>query len=258
MRTMDRPIRHGARPPHPPFGGGGPPDRAPATPAEAPSESAAEQYRAISEVTADWAYALHIEPDGRAVADWTSSHIERVTGFPSSELGPVDAWLRLVHPQDRGVMRAHLAALQTGRTDTVEYRIVTRTGETRWIRDYARPLESDPDGAVRVVGGVRDITLRRQAEMDRARLLSELELVNERCGRLARAATEHLRGPADELVAVARSLESCAASGDPHDAELREDVERLRRVGAHLSHLAAELTKFTSIEEIEETEASED
>jgi len=254
MRTMDRLIRHGVRPPHPPFGGGPHPDRPAATPAEAPSESAAEQYRAISEVTADWAYALHIEPDGRAVTDWTSSHIERVTGFPSSELGPVDAWLRLVHPDDRGVMRGHLSALQTGRTDTVEYRIVTRSGETRWIRDYARPLKSDPDGAVHVVGGVRDITLRRQAEMDRARLLSELELVNERCGRLARAATEDLRGPADELLAVTRSLETCASDGDAHDAELREDVERLRRVGSHLAHLAEELAKFTSIEAIETLE----
>jgi PAS domain S-box-containing protein len=254
MRTMDRPIRHGARPPHPPFGGGQHPDRPAATPAEAPSESAAEQYRAISEVTADWAYALHIEPDGRAVADWTSSHIEGVTGFPSSELGPVDAWLRLVHPDDRGVMRGHLAALQTGRTDTVEYRIVTRSGETRWIRDYARPLKNDPDGAVHVVGGVRDITLRRQAELDRARLLSELELVNERCGRLARAATEDLRGPAEELLAVTRSLETCATDGDAHDAELREDVERLRRVGSHLAHLADELAKFTSIEAIETLE----
>jgi PAS domain S-box-containing protein len=229
-------------------------DRPAATPAEAPRESAAEQYRAISEVTADWAYALHIEPDGRAVADWTSSHIQRVTGFPSSELGPVDGWLRLVHPEDRGVMRGHLAALQTGRTDTVEYRIVTRSGEIRWIRDYARPMRNDPEGAVHVVGGVRDITLRRQAEMDRARLLSELELVNERCGRLARAATEDLRGPAEELLAVARSLESCASDGEPHDSELREDVERLRRVGAHLAHLAGELAKFTSIEEIEASE----
>jgi PAS domain S-box-containing protein len=253
MRTMDRPIRHGARPPHPPYGGQ-PADRPSATPAEAPRESAAEQYRAISEVTADWAYALHIEPDGRAVADWTSSHIQRVTGFPSSELGPVDAWLRLVHPEDRDVMRAHISALQTGRTDTVEYRIVTRSGETRWIRDYARPLTSDPDGAVHVVGGVRDITLRRQAEMDRARLLSELELVNERCSRLARTATEDLRGPAEELLAVARSLETCAAAGEPHDAELREDVERLQRVGAHLAHLAEELARFASIEEIEGSE----
>jgi PAS domain S-box-containing protein len=248
---MDLPIRQDARPPHPPHEAGAVPGRAAPPPAEAPRESAAEQYRAISEVTADWAYSLHIEPDGRAVADWTSSRIQRVSGFAPGELGAIDGWLRLLHPDDRGVMRAHLAALQAGRSDTVEYRIVTRSGETRWIRDYARPMHSDDGGSMHVVGGVRDVTSRRQAEMDRARLLSELELVNERLERLAQSATEDLQGPAAELHAVVRSLESCTADAGSRDAELRDDVARLRRVGERLAHLAEELTRFGSIEELE-------
>jgi hypothetical protein len=66
----------------------------PAPPVQAPAESAAEQYKAIAEVTADWAYALHIEADGRAITDWMSPDVQQVSGFTPSELGAVDAWLR--------------------------------------------------------------------------------------------------------------------------------------------------------------------
>jgi hypothetical protein len=118
-----------------PPGGAGPPAGHPAGPIEAeappvqpPADSAAEQYRAITEVTADWAYALHIEPDGRTITDWMTQHVQEVTGFNTVDLGPVDAWLRMIHKDDRNLMRSHLAALQAGRSDTIEYRVVTASG----------------------------------------------------------------------------------------------------------------------------------
>ncbi len=195
-----------------------------------PPESAAEQYRAISEVTADWAYALHITPDGRAITDWMTPHVQQVTGFSPMDLGSVDGWLRMVHKEDRSLMRSHLGTLQAGRSDTVEYRVVTASGEIRWVRDYARPLDSPVHGAVQVVGGVRDITARRQAEMDRARLLYELELSQERLAALADSMSETLRSCVNQVLDSVSVLEGASRGMESDSGRVDEHVRRLKGV----------------------------
>lgn len=185
-----------------------------------------EQYRAISEVVSDWAYAIRVESDGRAVSEWTSLNIQRISGFTPAELMVQNGWLSLAHPEDRPIVRAHLDALLAGSTDIVEYRIVTKSGEVRWLRDYARPLGVTEAGAVTVVGGVRDITARLQAESDRARLLSELEATAEELERLTRAVSTELWDPlaslGDSLDGLVRDLEE----GDPE--KMKADVENSR------------------------------
>lgn len=197
-----------------------------------------EQYRAISEVVSDWAYAIRVEPDGRPVSEWTSLNIQRISGYTPTELSVREGWLSLAHPEDRPTVRAHLDALLAGSTDIVEYRIVTKSGEVRWLRDYARPLAIDA-GAVTVVGGVRDITARRQAEMDRARLLSELESAAEELERLTRAVSTDLWEPltslGDSLEGLVRDLEE----GDPE--KMRADVESSRVAASRIRDMLSAL-----------------
>jgi PAS domain S-box-containing protein len=234
------PKSGGARPQpgaHPSFGAAAKPVPGASPPVQPPDESAAEQYRAIAEVTADWAYALHIEPDGRAITDWMAPHVHAITGFTPSDLGPVDAWLRMVHRDDRELMRSHLGTLQAGRADTVEYRVVTASGETRWVRDYARPLAKPEHGAVRVVGGVRDITARRQAELDRGRLLYELEQSQERLDALASSMNRTLRSCLNQVRDAVSRLETSAAGGEPESKRLDEHVQRLNQVTAAVEEI---------------------
>jgi PAS domain S-box-containing protein len=230
---------------HPPFGASAKPGAGASPPVQPPAESAAEQYRAIAEVTADWAYALHIEPDGRAITDWMAPHVHEVTGFTPSDLGPVDAWLRMVHRDDRELMRSHLGSLQAGRADTVEYRVVTASGETRWVRDYARPLAKPEHGAVRVVGGVRDITARRQAELDRGRLLYELEQSQERLDALADSMSQTLRSCLNQVRDAVSVLESSAAAGEPDSTRVDEHVRRLNQVTAAVEDIIGRIDRLS-------------
>ena len=216
-----------------------------APPVQAPAESAAEQYRAIAEVTADWAYALHIEADGRAITDWMSSNVQQVTGFTPSGLGSVDAWLRMVHRDDRELVRTHLRTLQAGRGDTVEYRVVTRSGETRWVRDYARPMARPVHGAVQVVGGVRDITARRQAEMDRARLLTECELAAEQKERLVQSIGRSVTAAEAELRDSVSVMEKLSSTASPDQDKLQTHTMRFRRVAESLNELLEELRELS-------------
>jgi len=245
------PKSGGARPPSAaqPFGAAEKPASDASPPVQPPDESAAEQYRAIAEVTADWAYALHIEPDGRAITDWMAPHVHEVTGFTPSELGPVDAWLRMVHRDDRELMRSHLGTLQAGRSDTVEYRVVTASGETRWVRDYARPLARPEHGAVRVVGGVRDITARRQAELDRGRLLYELEQSQERLDALATSMSQTLRSCLNQVRDAVSVLETSGAGGEPAAERVDAHVQRLNQVTAAVEEIIGRIDRLSADEE---------
>jgi diguanylate cyclase (GGDEF)-like protein/PAS domain S-box-containing protein len=97
--------------------------------------------------------------------------------------------LSVVHPDDYAVTARNLQiSFEEGREQDVEFRVVTRTGETRWIRALARPLRTGAER--RWVGGiVMDVTERREAadalsESQRklATLIGNLPGIAYRCG----------------------------------------------------------------------------
>ena len=211
--------------------------------------AAEERYRAIAEVVADWAYSLRIQPDGEAEVLWTNMDPARVVGYGPPELDKRRGWLGLVHQDDTARLRSHMAALLKGRTDITEYRIVTRSGEVRWVRDYARPLESG-NGSINAVGGVRDITTRRQAELDRARLISELEATNEELERIAASVSQELEDP---LAAVAAGLSRLDSRLEDSDPGLDADVQRAHGAVLHLRDMLESLEELARIGHLPET-----
>ncbi|RVT97607.1 PAS domain S-box protein [Rhodovarius crocodyli] len=90
-------------------------------------------------------------------------------------------WVARLHPEDReSAERVFLQAisLESGVTEYAqEYRVVTPTGDVRWISARAE-IERAPDGrAVRVVGAHVDVT--RQKEIEAALATSRAELQNQ-------------------------------------------------------------------------------
>ena len=211
--------------------------------------AAEERYRAIAEVVADWAYSLQLQPDGEVELLWTNMDSTRVLGYRPADLDPRMGWLGLVHPDDMSGLRSHMSALLKGRTDIAEYRIITRSGEVRWVRDYARPLDGG-SGLINAVGGVRDITARRQAEMDRARLISELEATNEELERVAASVSQELEGP---LAAVAAGLQKLDSRLGVSDPGLDADVQRAHRAVLHLGDMLESLQELARIGHLPET-----
>ncbi len=209
-----------------------------------------ERYRAISEAVADWAYSLLIHADGTAELSWTDLDTARITGYGPRELSDRLGWLDVVHPEDESVLRGHLAALLAGRNDVAEYRLLTRSGEVRWIRDYARPIREAADGAMHVVGGVRDVTARRQAELDRARLISELEATNEELERVALSVSQELEDP---LAAVAAGLARLDTRLEDSDPALDVDVHRAHQAVLHLGEMLESLQELARIGHLPET-----
>jgi len=133
--------------------------------AEAALRESEERYRLIAEVTSDYAFANRVEPDGTNVMEWITDAALRLTNLTLAEKSSLEAWEKLVHPEDWPIISASRKKVQSGQTDTVEFRIVTPDGQVRWMRRMARPVWNEQEQRItRIYGGVQDITERKQAE----------------------------------------------------------------------------------------------
>jgi len=124
-----------------------------------------DRYRTISGLTSDFAYAYRVEHDDSIVLEWVTGALERISGWTREELKARGGWDSLLLQEDISIAERQLQQLLAGQESVVEYRITTKTGDTRWVRDYARPVwDSASRRTIRVVGAVQDITERRATE----------------------------------------------------------------------------------------------
>ncbi len=124
-----------------------------------------ERYRAISNLISDFAYSLRLEPDGTLAPEWATDALGRITGYGLEDLAAPGGWARLVYPADlQGASEQRQQAL-AGQPTVGEYRIITRSGDLRWLREYYQPVwDSAGNRVQRLYGAAQDITDRRQAE----------------------------------------------------------------------------------------------
>ena len=133
--------------------------------AEAALRRSEERYRAVSELTSDYVYEYSVETNGQLTLEEVTAAFTRITGFSPEESRERGGWRSHVFSEDHPIAQRRLQRLLAGEEDVSEYRIVTRDGETRWLRDYGRAVWDEASGRVtRIYGAVEDITERKLAE----------------------------------------------------------------------------------------------
>ena len=84
----------------------------------------------------------------------------------------LDAWLRLVHPDDRErVVAAIERVIASGGQYEVELRLVHPDGSVHWLASSGRLFPAAGDRPARMMGTSRDITDRKLAEAERDRMI---------------------------------------------------------------------------------------
>jgi PAS domain S-box-containing protein len=95
-----------------------------------------------------------------------SEELWKVYGLDPHSVKPsYEAWLQIVHPDDR--QKAERAAQEAARNGTeldLEFRVRDRDGTERWLLARGRPVRDAAGQAVRYTGIVVDITERKRAE----------------------------------------------------------------------------------------------
>ena len=171
-----------------------------------------EFHRTISDLTADYCWAAAVGPGGRVVTESVTEGFTKLLGYTLADVQK-DGWDVVAHPDERDAARQAVGRLMRGETIRGEMRHVAKGGRVVWINYLTRPLLDGHGRVVRLVGAAQDITTRKLAEDEVARLSRQLA---DRVGEL------------QALLAERERAEAAARAGDARRAFLLELSDTLR------------------------------
>jgi PAS domain S-box-containing protein len=127
-----------------------------------------EKYRDLVENITDIIYAT----DKHGIITYISPVIEAVSGYSISEIIG-HSFFDFIYEEDIPHMKEKFQQDISGQTEPHEYRMVTKTGDVRWVRTSSRPF-FESDRIVGLRGVLTDITDRKQAEEEIKRSYEQL------------------------------------------------------------------------------------
>jgi len=123
-----------------------------------------ERLRLVLEASNDGFWDWNIQTD----RFYYSQRWAEILGYSMEELEPTfHTWRQRIHPDDNAATMNSLLEHLRGKTPKfqAEYRLLTKSGEGKWILDRGKVVARSEDGKpLRVVGTCIDITDRKQAE----------------------------------------------------------------------------------------------
>lgn len=107
-----------------------------------------------------WSVSL---PDYKML--FVSPSIESITTYTVEEcMADSSIWEKVIHPEDVGIVEVIFNRLNTEGSSSAEYRIITKTGEIKWLLNKSKVIFNNNQERVRLDGVLIDITQRKQAE----------------------------------------------------------------------------------------------
>jgi PAS domain S-box-containing protein len=131
-----------------------------------------EKFHTVADYTYDWEYW---EGQGHEIL-YMSPSCERMSGYSPAEFmaDPELLW-RIVHADDIGLLAAHRHDIEHEDEAVLDFRIVRRDGEVRWIAHACKSVFGRDGKFMGRRVSNRDITERKQAEAALSRFNADLE-----------------------------------------------------------------------------------
>jgi PAS domain S-box-containing protein len=175
--------------------------------------------------------------------DW-SNETFRLFGIDRTRFGAsYAAFLEAVHPEDREALdRAYRTSLERRTDYELEHRIVLPDGHIRWVQERCE-TSYGPDGQPLVsTGTVADVTDRRRAAAEEARLREQLDATQrlESIGRLAGGVAHDF----NNMLGVILGRAALALERDTLDGQLRSDLKEIQDAALRSAALTRQLLMF--------------
>ncbi len=174
--------------------------------AEAAFQQSEGRYRAISELAADFAYALRIDADKTTEIVWATAAFERVSGYTPDELDGYEGLIGLVHEDDQPLVKETLRPLKNGETVSLECRIHTKDGDERWVAHRSRLIRDEEEHCSYVYVSGRDVTERKQFEADLVEARTKAEALARQKSTFLASMSHEIRTPLTALLGFAGVL----------------------------------------------------
>lgn len=124
-----------------------------------------DRYKLILSISSDYIYETVIQEDGGNTLIWVGGAFEKLTGYTFEEYIASGGWTAHVHPDDHEKDAEDMASLLRNEDLKSDIRIITKSGELRWVRLSARPIWNHQKNKIAgIIGSVQDVTELKTAE----------------------------------------------------------------------------------------------
>jgi two-component system, cell cycle sensor histidine kinase and response regulator CckA len=167
----------------------------------------------------------------------------RLLGYAPEDFTETNArWIERLHPDEREIVAEAFRAYVAGEAPEyrVEFRQRTKAGDWKWILSIGRIVQYDASGRpLRMLGTHTDITKRKEAEEERARLAAQLLHAQkmESVGRLAGGVAHDFNNMLFVILAVAELVKR----GRQGDSDLIRSVEEIERAALRARDVTRQL-----------------
>ncbi len=201
---------------------------------------AERRLRILAELTNDYCYVVRVRRDA-LTCEWMTGDFERITGFDQAVARERLPW-GIAHPDDRESIEAALQRVLRGDSLVHEYRIVTESGQERWMREHLRP-EIDADGSGVLYGAARDVTDRHVAAREQSNLEDQLRQSQkmDAIGRLAGGIAHDF----NNLLTVILTHCGFLLQDLPPNTQLRDDASDIQSAARRAAQLTQRLLAFS-------------
>lgn len=197
-----------------------------------------EKFRTVADYTYDWEYWV----SEKGNFNYISPSCKRITGYEVGEFEKDSGLLlKITHPDDKPMLQEHLdnelTALEVFHLD---FRIITKEGEERWISHYCQPVYDREGKYHGRRASNRDITERKQIE---AEMIEHAELIKQ----FANTVSHDLKNPAISIYGLVKILKE--KHKDMPDEKFDTFCRQVMANAEQISSLAADINTYLSTRE---------
>ncbi|HOK09821.1 MAG TPA: response regulator [Candidatus Hydrogenedens sp.] len=172
--------------------------------------------------------------------------VTQVTGYLPRELDMIDfqRWVDHIHPEDLPRVQAHIAiAREEVGKFRIEYRLMHKSGEYRYIENQGVVLPDANGEAYRILGSIKDITAQKQEEEERRRAEQQIQHSQrlESLGVLAGGIAHDF----NNLLAVIIGLTDMALNEVPKKTPLHDDLKEVLQAAHRAKDLVKQILTFS-------------
>jgi PAS domain S-box-containing protein len=210
--------------------------------AQAALAESEERFRTLVANIPGIVYRCELSPPWQV--EYINDAIEDISGYPSQEflLGRL-AFGQLVHPEDNAMVAEKVDRnVKTHKAFEIEYRILHKNGEIRWVFEKGKAIYDDADHPLWLDGVIFDISDKKSAQKHAEELEKKFLQAQkmESVGRLAGGVAHDFNNMLNVILGHAEM----ALEDLPHDHPVAGDLEEIQKAAQRSAQLTRQLLAF--------------